>query len=63
MPIDISRLMRPRSIAIVGISPEPSSAGFLMLKTLEEYAYGKLTAEEAAEQIIDTTNDVLAKFD
>jgi acetate---CoA ligase (ADP-forming) len=37
--IDISRLMRPRSIAIVGISPEPSSAGFLMLKTLEEYAY------------------------
>src|SRR6185437_12329435 len=37
--IDISRLMRPRSIAIVGISPEPSSAGFLMLKTLEEYSY------------------------
>jgi acyl-CoA synthetase (NDP forming) len=31
--------MRPRSIAIVGISPEPSSAGFLMLKTLEEYSY------------------------
>jgi acyl-CoA synthetase (NDP forming) len=39
MPIDLSRLMRPRSIAIVGISPEPSSAGFLMLKTLEEYSY------------------------
>ena len=37
--MDISRLMRPRSIAIVGISPEPSSAGFLMLKTLEDYAY------------------------
>jgi acetate---CoA ligase (ADP-forming) len=37
--IDISRLMRPCSIAIVGISPEPSSAGFLMLKTLEEYGY------------------------
>ena len=37
--IDISRLMRPRSIAIVGISPEPSSAGFLMLKNLEEYRY------------------------
>lgn len=37
--IDISRLMRPRSIAIVGISPEPSSAGFLMLKTLEGYGY------------------------
>jgi acetate---CoA ligase (ADP-forming) len=40
MPIDISRLMRPRSIAIVGISPEPSSAGFLMLRNLEEYRYG-----------------------
>lgn len=38
-PIDISRLMRPRSIAIVGVSPERSSAGFLMLKTLEDYAY------------------------
>ncbi|HEY3917617.1 MAG TPA: acetate--CoA ligase family protein [Stellaceae bacterium] len=37
--LDISRLMRPRSIAIVGISPEPSSAGFLMLKTLEAYTY------------------------
>ena len=37
--IDIARLMRPRSVAIVGISPEPSSAGFLMLKTLEEYRY------------------------
>ena len=37
--IDISRLMRPRSIAIVGISPEPSSAGFLALRNLEEFAY------------------------
>lgn len=36
-------------------------SGFI--DTLEEYAYGQLTAEEAAEQIIDTTNDVLAKFD
>jgi acyl-CoA synthetase (NDP forming) len=38
-PIDISRLMRPRSIAIVGISPEPSSAGFLALRNLEEFDY------------------------
>jgi acetate---CoA ligase (ADP-forming) len=37
--IDISRLMRPRSIAIVGISPEPSSAGFLALRNLEEFDY------------------------
>ena len=37
--IDISRLMRPRSIAIVGISPEPSSAGFLALQNLEDFGY------------------------
>ncbi|MGH7033963.1 MAG: acetate--CoA ligase family protein [Stellaceae bacterium] len=39
MTIDISRLMRPRSIAIVGVSPEPSSAGFLMLRNLEAFGY------------------------
>ena len=33
------------------------------IDTLEEYAYGQLAAKEAAEQIIDTVNDVLAKFD
>ncbi len=37
--IDIARLMRPRSVAIVGISPEPSSAGFLLLRNLEHYKY------------------------
>ena len=37
--IDISRLMRPRSIAIVGISPEPSSAGFFALRNLEDFGY------------------------
>jgi acyl-CoA synthetase (NDP forming) len=37
--IDIARLMRPRSVAIVGVSPEPSSAGFLMLRNLEHYKY------------------------
>jgi len=37
--IDIARLMRPRSIAIVGVSPEPSSAGFLMLRNLEAFDY------------------------
>src|SRR3954469_14673455 len=31
--------MRPRSIAIIGISPEPSSAGFLALRNLEEFDY------------------------
>jgi oligogalacturonide transport system substrate-binding protein len=33
------------------------------IDTLEEYAYGQLTADEAAAQIIDTVNDVLAEFD
>ncbi len=37
--IDLSRLMRPRSVAIVGISPEPTSAGFLALRNLEDFAY------------------------
>ena len=37
--VDIARLMRPRSVVIVGISPEPSSAGFLMLRNLDAYAY------------------------
>jgi acyl-CoA synthetase (NDP forming) len=37
--IEISRLMRPRSVAIVGISPEPRSAGFLALRNLEDFGY------------------------
>lgn len=37
--MDISRLMRPRSIAIVGISPEPTSAGFRALRNLENFQY------------------------
>lgn len=40
--------------------PEIRSA---FIDTLEEYAYGQIPADEAAEQIIDTVNDVLAKFD
>ncbi|GGB04116.1 sugar ABC transporter substrate-binding protein [Brucella endophytica] len=40
--------------------PEIRSA---FVDTLEEFAYGQLTAEEAAEQIINSTNEVLAKFD
>lgn len=35
----------------------------VFLDTLEEYAYGQLDAKAAAEQIIDGTNDMLAKFD
>ncbi len=37
--IDIARLMRPRSVAIVGVSPEPSSAGYLMLHNLDYFKY------------------------
>lgn len=33
------------------------------IDTLEEFAYGQLKADEAAAQIIDTVNDVLAEFD
>ena len=35
----------------------------IFIDTLEEYAYGQLTAEDAAEQMIDGINDVLAEFD
>jgi acyl-CoA synthetase (NDP forming) len=38
--IDIARLMRPRSLAIVGISPEPGSPGGGVLENLERYHYG-----------------------
>lgn len=34
----------------------------IFLDTLEEYAYGQLEAQEAAEQIIEGVNDVLAEF-
>lgn len=40
--------------------PEIRSA---FIDTLEEYAYGQISAEDGAAQIIDTVNDVLAKFD
>ncbi len=35
----------------------------LFIDTLEEYAYGQIDSQGAAEQIIDGTNDVLANFD
>jgi acetate---CoA ligase (ADP-forming) len=38
--IDITRLMRPRSIAIVGVSPERGSPGGGVLENLERYGYG-----------------------
>jgi acetate---CoA ligase (ADP-forming) len=38
--IDIARLMRPRSIAIVGVSAEPGSPGGGVLDNLERYGYG-----------------------
>ena len=40
--------------------PEIRSA---FIDTLEEYAYGQISAQDGAQQIIDTVNDVLAKFD
>jgi acyl-CoA synthetase (NDP forming) len=38
--IDIARLMRPRSIAVVGVSPERGSPGGGVLDNLERYGYG-----------------------
>jgi len=38
--IDIARLMRPRSIAIVGVSPQPGSPGGGVLDNLERFGYG-----------------------
>lgn len=37
--VDMARLMRPRSIAIVGVSAEPTSAGRLALRNLEDFGY------------------------
>jgi acetate---CoA ligase (ADP-forming) len=37
--IDIARLFRPRSIAIVGIAPEPGSPGFALLGNLDRFSY------------------------
>jgi acetate---CoA ligase (ADP-forming) len=38
--IDIARLMRPRSIAIVGVSPERGSPGGGVLDNLDRFRYG-----------------------
>src|SRR5258708_5865891 len=38
--IDVARLMRPRSIAIVGVSAQRGSPGGGVLETLERYGYG-----------------------
>ena len=47
------------------VSPfnENPEARAVFLDTLEEYAYGQIDANDAASQIIDGVNDVLAKFD
>jgi acyl-CoA synthetase (NDP forming) len=36
---DLARLLRPRSIAIVGVSPEPGSIGGAVLGNLERFGY------------------------
>jgi acyl-CoA synthetase (NDP forming) len=38
--VDLSRLIKPRSIAIVGVSPEPGSPGGGVLDNLERWGYG-----------------------
>src|SRR5579864_1337492 len=39
-PLPVARLIRPQSIAIVGISPEPGSHGAAMFKSLASFDYG-----------------------
>jgi acyl-CoA synthetase (NDP forming) len=39
-PDVVARLIRPRSIAIVGVSPEPGSLGGAVLANLQRFAYG-----------------------
>ncbi len=39
-PPPIARLLRPRSVAIVGASPEPGSIGGAVLANLERFRYG-----------------------
>jgi acyl-CoA synthetase (NDP forming) len=36
-PAPVARLLRPRSIAIVGVSPEPGSLGGAVLANLERF--------------------------
>lgn len=36
----VARLLRPRSIAIVGVSPEPASPGATVLASLQNFGYG-----------------------
>ena len=38
-PVPVARLLRPRSIAIVGASPEPTSIGGGVLGNLEAFGY------------------------
>src|SRR6266446_3320313 len=38
--VDMARLMRPQSIAIVGVSPQPGSPGGGVLDNLERFGYG-----------------------
>jgi len=40
VPRDVGRLLKPRSVAIVGVSPEPGSIGGAVLANLERFAYG-----------------------
>ena len=39
-PTGVLRLLRPRAIAIVGVSPEPGSIGGAVLANLDRFAYG-----------------------
>jgi acyl-CoA synthetase (NDP forming) len=63
--LDLARLIRPRSIAIVGISPEPGSPGFSLLGNLQRFDYGgtihlvsRSRAEVAGRACVPTIDDL-----
>ena len=67
--IDIARLIRPRSIAIVGISPEAGSPGRRLLDNLERYGYranllvSRNRCEVAGRACVPTIDDLPAGVD
>ncbi len=53
-PSAIERMLRPRSIAIVGASPSPGSLGASLLANLERFAYlGDIHLVSATRQEIN----------
>ena len=66
----VERLLRPRSVAIVGVSPEPGSIGGLVLANLDRFGYGgevhlvsRSRAEIAGRRCLGTIDELPANVD